>query len=319
LRIQSHLNPEAIEIPILRCHIRIFRASSKYFIARIKYPILLLSIQDTIQLKMVYLEMRRRKENRWVFELIKTSDVVLEVLDGRFPYLTRVSSIEKHITKLSIPLILVLNKCDLVPRDVNEKNKKLLQREFPTAYISAQNRLGTKKLRQEIVKISPKRETVISLVGIPNTGKSSLLNILRGKHVAPTGQKPGVTRHKQIVRISRRVLIYDSPGVVPFDHPDINLQTFIGAYSIDKLDDPIDTVEFFLDRIRKNHTTSFMEKYEIPSLNISNQEILELVAKKRVLMLKGAKLNLIEAAKVIMRELTSGKITYWEEYEEKLI
>jgi len=264
---------------------------------------------------MVYLEMRRRKENRWVFELIKTSDVVLEVLDGRFPHLTRVSSIEKHITSLSIPLILVLNKCDLVPREINEKNKKLLQREFPTAYISAQNRLGTKKLRQEIAKMSPKRETVLSLVGIPNTGKSSLLNILRGKHVAPTGQKPGVTRHKQIVRVSRNLLIYDSPGVVPFDHPNINLQAFIGAYSIDKLDDPIDTVEFFLNRIRKNHTEGFIKKYGIPSLDISNQEILEFVAKRRALILKGAKLNLNEAAKVVMRELTAGKIIYWEEYE----
>ncbi len=260
--------------------------------------------------------MRRRKENRLVFELIKTCDVVLEILDGRFPNLTRVSSIEKHITNLSIPLILVLNKCDLVPRNICEKNKKLLQREFPTAYISAQNRLGTKKLRQEISKISPKRETTISVVGIPNTGKSSLLNILRGKHVAQTGQKPGVTRHKQIVRISRRVLIYDSPGVVPFDHPDINLQAFIGAYSIDKLDDPIDTVEYFFNRIRKNYTEGFIKKYEIPSLDMSNHEILEFIAKKRALILKGAKLNLNEAAKVVMRELTSGKITYWEEFEE---
>ncbi len=123
---------------------RILPFNSKNLIARIKYPMLLLSIQDRIQLKMVYLEMRRRKENRWVFELIKTSDVVLEILDGRFPHLTRVSSIEKHITSLSIPLILVLNKCDLVPRNISEKNKRLLQQEFPTASLSAHNRLGTK-------------------------------------------------------------------------------------------------------------------------------------------------------------------------------
>lgn len=266
---------------------------------------------------MVYRKMRRRKENRSVFELIRASDVVLEVLDARFPHLTRVSSIEKHITSLSLPLILVLNKCDLLPHHISEKNKGILQREFPTAYISAQNRLGTKKLRQEIARISPKRETVISIVGIPNTGKSSLLNILRGKHVAPTGQKPGVTRHLQIVRVSGRILIYDSPGIVPFDHPNINLQAFIGAYSIDKLDDPIDTVEYFLNRIRNNHTEGFIKKFEIPSLDISNQEILEYIAKKRALILKGAKLNLIEAAKVIMRELTSGKITYWENIKKE--
>ena len=256
--------------------------------------------------------MRRRKENRSVFELIRASDVVLEVLDGRFPHLTRVSSIEKHITSLSIPLILVLNKCDLVPRHVSERNKEVLQREFPSAYISAQNRLGTKKLRQEIAKISPKRETVISLVGVPNTGKSSLLNILRGKHVAPTGQKPGVTRHKQIVRVSGRILLYDTPGIVPFDHPNIDLQAFIGAYSIEKLDDPIDTVEYFLNRIRNHYTEGFIKKYGIASFDMSNRAIIEFIAKKRALILKGAKLNLNEAAKVIMREFTSGKIAYWE-------
>ncbi|MHA1994311.1 MAG: GTPase [Candidatus Hodarchaeales archaeon] len=256
--------------------------------------------------------MRRRKENRWVFELIKTSDVILEVVDGRFPHLTRVSSIERQISDLGISLIIVLNKCDLVPRDICEYNKQILNREFPTVYISAQNRLGTKKLRQQISRLSPKRETVISLVGIPNTGKSSLLNILRGKHVAPTGQRPGVTRYKQIVRISNRILIYDSPGVVPFDHPDINLQAFLGAYEIGKLPDPIDSVYFFLDRIRQNYFEGFSEKFDLPSSELSNPDIIDLIAKKRGLVLRGGKLNHVEAAKVIMREFAAGKIPYWE-------
>ncbi|MFX0172153.1 MAG: GTPase [Candidatus Hodarchaeota archaeon] len=256
--------------------------------------------------------MRRRKEIRQVFELIRASDIVLEVVDARLPIHGRVSSIENQIKKLNIPLIIVLNKCDLVPKHICEQTKRIFSRQHPTVYISAQNRQGTKKLRNAILKNSPKREIMISLVGIPNTGKSSLLNILRGKHVAATGQKPGITRHKQVVRISQRIKVFDTPGVIPFDHPNINMQAFLGAVPIGKLEDPITAAYFFLDRIKKHHSEGLVQKYDIPSLDISNEAILAHIAKRRGIILKGAKLNINEAAKVFMREFTAGKFPYWE-------
>ena len=121
-----------------------------------------------------------------------------------------------------------------------------------------------------------------------------------------------MTRYKQIVRISNKVLIYDSPGVVPFDHPDINLQAFLGAYEIGKLPDPIHTAHFCLDRIKQNYFKGFIEKYNLPSEKLSNEEIIDYIANKRGLILKGGKLNHDEAAKVIMREFAAGKIPYWE-------
>lgn len=252
-----------------------------------------------------------------MFELIRACDIVLEVVDARLPILSRVSSIEDHVKKLNIPLIIVLNKCDLVPRQVCEQTKRIFSQQHPTVYISAQNRQGTKILRHTIVKLSPKREIIISLVGIPNTGKSSLLNILRGKHVAPTGQKPGVTRHKQIVRISQKIKIFDTPGVIPFDHPDVNLQAFMGAVPIGKLEDPIVTAFFFLNRIKKHYSEGLIQKYDIPSLDISNEAILAHIAQRRGMILKGAKLNINEAAKVLMREFTAGKFPYWEVSADK--
>ena len=262
--------------------------------------------------------MRRRKEHRQVFELIRKSDLVLEVIDGRFPLLSRVSTIEKHIVKLGIPFIIVLNKCDLVPRDICEKSKRVFNQEYPTVYISAQNRQGTKILRKKIVQASRKKqEILVSVVGIPNTGKSSLLNILRGKHVAPTGQKPGITRHLQIIRVSKTILIYDTPGIVPFDHPNKELQAFIGALSIDSLEDPVKTAFFFLDRIRNYYTNGIIKRYNLPSLDLDNEAIISHIAQHRGMILKGAELNLTEAAKVLMREFTSGLFPYWEELIEK--
>ncbi len=260
--------------------------------------------------------MQRKKENRLVFELINSSDLVLEVLDGRLPVLSRVSSVEKHAMKKNKQLIIVLNKCDLVPREICEKTKEIFNQEHPTVYISARNRQGTKKLRQEITRLSSKKEIRLSIVGIPNTGKSSLLNILRGKHVASTGQKPGITRDKQLVRISRRILAFDTPGIVPFDHPDLNMQAFIGAIPIGKLEDPILTVNFFLNRIRIYHFEGLVKRYDIPTLDMNNEAILTHIAKKRGMILKGNRYNINEAAKVLMREFTAGVFPYWEEISE---
>jgi len=260
------------------------------------------------------INMRRQKEHRQVFELIRNSDIVLEVIDGRLSELSRVSTIERHLEKLGIPLIIVLNKCDLVPRNICDRIKRIFNQEYPTVYISARNRQGTKILRQKIRQLSlKKQEILVSVVGIPNTGKSSLLNILRGKHVTPTGQKPGVTRHLQIVRVSKKILMYDTPGVVPFDHPNKELQVFMGAVPIDKLEDPLKTSFFFLDRIRKHYSEGFIQRYNLSSLSMENEAIITHIAQQRGMLLKGAQPNVTEAAKVLMREFTAGLFPYWEE------
>ncbi|MHA1214617.1 MAG: GTPase [Candidatus Hodarchaeales archaeon] len=255
----------------------------------------------------------RRKETRQIFELIKGSNIVLEVIDARFPALTRVSSIESQCKKMNIPLIVVLNKCDLVPREINNISKNKISREFPVVYVSAKERQGTQILRQTIMRnIEKIEDRIAAIVGVPNTGKSSLLNILRGKHVAQTGQKPGVTRNLQLVRISRWLLSYDTPGVVPFDFPDKDLQAFLGATPIEKLENPMKSVFYFLDRIKKNHFEGLMSYYKIPSIDMENEEIIGHIALTRGMKLRGGELNYDEAAKLLMRDFTAGKFEYWE-------
>ncbi len=148
--------------------------------------------------------------------VIKEADVVLEVVDARFPEETRSRELEKYAKKRGKKLIIVLNKCDLVKKSWCEEWKRRFEAEgIPCVYISAKKRLGTRKLRKKIKEVCEKRPIVACVVGYPNVGKSSVINVLVGKGVAPTGGRAGVTRGSQLVRISRNLYIIDSPGILP--------------------------------------------------------------------------------------------------------
>jgi ribosome biogenesis GTPase A len=106
--------------------------------------------------------------------------------------------------------------------------------------------------------------------------------------------------------------MYDTPGVTPFDHPIKEIQVIMGAVSIDNLEDPIAVASFLLDRIRKNHVEGLLERYSLPSIDLENEIIIEEIAKKRRMVLKGGALNINEASKVLLREFTAGVFSYWE-------
>ncbi len=155
-----------------------------------------------------------------VARIIKRADVVLEIVDARFPEETRSQEIEKYAERREKKLIIVMNKCDLVPKSWCEEWKQKFEAEgIPCVYISAKKRLGTRKLRNKIKEICEKRPIVACVVGYPNVGKSSVINVLVGKTVAPVGDRAGVTKGEQIVRVSRYLYIIDSPGVLPPKDP----------------------------------------------------------------------------------------------------
>lgn len=254
-------------------------------------------------------------DRKLVYNLIRRSDIILEILDGRFPDLSRVKTFEKYIDERKIPLILVMNKCDLIPLVVLEQNKKKLSKEYPTVYVSARDRLGTKILRNEIQQISRGKEVIVSLIGIPNTGKSSILNALRGKHTAPTGAHPGFTKSEQLIRISKKILIYDSPGVVQVDSDDEDTLAFLGAFPLEKLYDTIGTASYFIEKIKKNYSQGFISRYQLYKEEIeskSSEEILQLIAKNRNIVKKKNILDIEKTARIVMREFVQGTFPYWE-------
>src|SRR3989344_378475 len=152
---------------------------------------------------------------RVVNEVIRDSDVVLEVLDARFPEETRNKEIEEKIKKINQKgihkkLIYVLNKSDLV-------KEKFCNLEFdfsPYVFVSAKNNLGTTRLRSLLKEEARKKKPlIVGILGYPNTGKSSLINALKQKRSAGVGAAPGFTRGLQKIKISRDIYLLDTPGV----------------------------------------------------------------------------------------------------------
>lgn len=153
-----------------------------------------------------------------VREIISKSDIVLEILDARFFEKTRNPDFEKMVHGFRKKLIFVFNKADLV--DINDLKLKIEKSELkPYSILSCKNHEGMSKMRNlikmEAKKLNLGREAYVGVIGYPNTGKSSIINFLVGRHVARTSKEAGFTKGVMQVKLSPSLFILDSPGIIP--------------------------------------------------------------------------------------------------------
>jgi len=120
---------------------------------------------------------------RLVKKVIRDADIIMLVLDARFPELTRNEEIEEKVEEQDKQLLYVLNKCDLVSE---EKIEELSKRYRPSVFVSTKSKLGSTVLYKKIMKISQGEDCVVGVVGYPNVGKSSVINMLKGRSSAST-------------------------------------------------------------------------------------------------------------------------------------
>jgi ribosome biogenesis GTPase A len=247
-------------------------------------------------------------------EIIKMSDIILEVLDARFINETRNKEIEEEIKKENKKIIYVLNKSDLI--DQKELEKKIKIR--PYAFISCTERKGSFLLRNLIKRIvketelpDEKRRAQIGVIGYPNTGKSSLINLLTGKSSARIGDQPGFTKGIQKVSLTKNILILDSPGVIPNNEysstnkEKVSKHAKVGSRSYSNVKNPDMIIQDLLNEpsIRKK-----IEKfYNIDSKGDSDY-LLEELAKKKSFLKKAGNLDIDRTARDLLKDWQTGKI-----------
>ena len=232
--------------------------------------------------------LRRRKEHREIFEMINQSDVTIQVLDARFPQKCRNATIEEYAKSKQKQVVCCINKTDLIPHEVAERWKKLLSKDLPTVFISAIDRQGTTFLRQQIRRYSPSKTALVCVVGYPNVGKSSIINVLKGKKSAPTSPTAGFTRNLRTVKITETLQLIDTPGIAPTDILSVEEEVFLGTVSVEDISNPDIVCSYIFDKFKEQVLEKEMEQYLGTSLENPTEELLTYFAKKRGLIKKNA-------------------------------
>ena len=251
-----------------------------------------------------------------VKKIMQKSHMILDVLDARDIPGTRSALIEDFAKKSNKVLLFVINKSDLVPLEKLKEEKRALSGVAPAYFIIATEKKGLTRLRDGIVKHAKKLPVKISLVGYPNVGKSQLANALKGKTAARVAPVPGHTKSIQWISVSKNILLFDSPGIVPLKDNERSL-ALKGAVNVDLMMDPVRAAGTVLDTLRTDNKEILLSVYGLePSVfDLDNNDILGLIAKKRGKLLPGGVPDLESAAKYILRDWYKGKLSKYRKDE----
>ena len=238
-----------------------------------------------------------------VKDVIKKADVLMEVLDARFPDETRNRDVEREIVSLNKPFIIVINKCDLVSREKIEKTKAYLSKTAPTVFVSSKDKSGTTILRHQILESAciKGRDILVGTLGYPNVGKSSIINSVTGRHRTSTSPISGHTKGVQKVYAGSRIMFMDTPGVIPFDETDEYIQGLLGIKDATKIQDHVGVSLKIIEKILVENKTALESFYHITIENQSSYDVLELIGKQcNFLQKKGE----IEEARTAIKVIT---------------
>lgn len=262
------------------------------------------------------------KAKRMMQEDIKLIDLVIELVDARVPLSSRNPDIDE-LGKNKSRLIL-LNKADLADKNANKKWGEYFQgKGYFVQEVDSRSGAGMKAIsaiiqeackdkierdRKRGIKNRPVRAMV---VGIPNVGKSTFINTYAGKACAKTGNKPGVTKGKQWIRLNKNVELLDTPGILwpKFEDQAVGLRlALIGSINDEILN--IDELAMELITFLKNQYPGTLEKrFQLDeSEEKSAVQILEEIARVRGCLIRGGELDYGKASKLLMDDFRSGKL-----------
>lgn len=260
------------------------------------------------------------KAKRMMQEDIKLIDIVIELVDARLPMSSRnpdIDTLGKGKSRL-----IVLNKCDLADERLNKEWADYFEKQgYFCVMINSKNGKGIKSINgiiQEACKEKIERDRkrgIINrpvramVVGIPNVGKSTFINSFAGKACAKTGNKPGVTKGKQWIRLNKSVELLDTPGILwpKFEDQRVGLRLAMAGSIKDEILN-IDELAFELIKYLKDEYPGIVgERFNVDEYEDALDTLKE-IGRVRGCIVKGGEIDLSKASAIVMEEFRNGKI-----------
>ena len=259
------------------------------------------------------------KTRRLLIDQVRRIDLIIELCDARLPFSSRNPEIDKIAGNRK--RIVILNKSDLADLNLTSEWLSVIRKSGFEAYAIDSTRLrrkeligiierATKEIADKALERGIRKTLKTMVVGVPNVGKSTFINQIRGKGIAQTGDRPGITKNNQWIRITPYLELLDTPGML-WPRLDDQLAArrlcYIGSVK-DDIVDPYLLAVSLLEELESCRPDALMDRFHLEQATMKGQELMDAVCKGRGWLLKGNQFDYDRASRIILDEFRSGKL-----------
>lgn len=259
------------------------------------------------------------KASKELKKILSTVDLFIEVLDARIPF----SSENPMLAEIrgDKPCIKILNKSDMADAEKTRQWQDYFEQEknVKTLALTAQEPDRAEDILELCHKMMPGKSDSVKniqalIMGIPNVGKSTLINTLAGRQIAKTGNEPAVTKLQQRIKLDRGIVLVDTPGMLwaNLENPHTGYRLAVTGAIKETAFDNVDIAYYAIDYFKKQYPELIKKRYELTELVGNELEMLEIIGAKRGCLRAGGQVDLERISKILLTEFRSmmlGPIT----------